>query len=135
MYKTRIYYQDTDAGGVVYFANYLKFAEKSWFEFLASIGIFLPDWEKIDTYIIVKTVHLDLIDMVKHGDLISVETSVKDVKNVYFILEHKVFRDEKLTTKIETTMVCINSKGRPKRIPEDFKEKLLHYKEEYIGHS
>ncbi|MBP8626311.1 MAG: acyl-CoA thioesterase [Syntrophorhabdaceae bacterium] len=125
MYQTRIYYQDTDAGGVVYFANYLRFAEKSWFEFLASIGILLPDWEKLDTYIIVRTAHLDLIDKVKYSDFITVRTSIKEVKNAYFILEHTIFRDEKITTKIETTMVCINGQGRPKRIPENFKEKLI----------
>lgn len=125
MFKTRIYYQDTDAGGVVYFANYLKFVEKSWFEFLSSIGIFLPEWEKKDTYLIVKTVHLDLIDKVRYGELITIKTSVKEVKSAYFILYHEIFRDEKITTKIETTMVCINSKGKAKRIPEDFKERLL----------
>lgn len=130
MYKTRIYYQDTDAGGVVYFANYLKFTEKSWFEFLYSIGIHLPEWEKQDTYLIVRTVHLDLIDKVKYGDLITLKTSVKEVKNTYFILTHDIFRDERLTTKVETTMVCINGKGRPKRIPVDFKERLLKAMEE-----
>jgi len=125
MFETRIYYQDTDAGGVVYFANYLKFVEKSWFEFLLSIGIFLPEWERKDTYLIVRTVHLELIDKVRYGEFITVKTSIKEIKNAYFILDHEIYRDEKLTTKIETKMVCINSKGRPKRIPEDFKERLL----------
>jgi len=125
MYKTRIYYQDTDAGGVVYFANYLKFAEKSWFEYLLSIGIDLMEWQSQDTYIIVKTVHLDLMEKILYGDTITVKTEVKDVKNAYFILEHTVLKDEKITTRIETTMVCISSQGRPKRIPDGFKDKLL----------
>ncbi|HON85377.1 MAG TPA: thioesterase family protein [Syntrophorhabdaceae bacterium] len=125
MYKTRIYYQDTDAGGVVYFANYLKFAEKSWFEYLLSIGIDLMEWQSQDTYIIVKTVHLDLMEKIRYGDTITVKTEVKEVKNAYFILEHTVLKDEKITTRIETTMVCISSQGRPKRIPDGFKDKLL----------
>ncbi|HOJ70765.1 MAG TPA: thioesterase family protein [Syntrophorhabdaceae bacterium] len=125
MYKTRIYYQDTDAGGVVYFANYLKFAEKSWFEYLLSIGIDLMEWQSQDTYIIVKTVHLDLMEKILYGDTITVKTEVKEVKNAYFILEHTVLKDEKITTRIETTMVCISSQGRPKRIPDGFKDKLL----------
>ena len=125
MYKTRIYYQDTDAGGVVYFANYLKFAEKSWFEYLLSIGIDLMEWQSQDTYIIVKTVHLDLMEKILYGDTITVKTEVKEVKNAYFILEHTVLKDEKITTRIETTMVCISGQGRPKRIPDGFKDKLL----------
>ncbi|HOJ44021.1 MAG TPA: thioesterase family protein [Syntrophorhabdaceae bacterium] len=128
MYKTRIYYQDTDAGGVVYFANYLKFAEKSWFEFLSSIGIFLPEWERQDTYLIVKEVHLELIEKVRYGELITVKTHIKEIKNAHFILGHEIFKDERLTTKAETIMVCINSKGRPKRLPEEFKERLLQAK-------
>ncbi len=130
MYKTRIYYQDTDAGGVVYFANYLKFAEKSWFEYLLSMGVDLMEWQRQDTYIIVKTVHLDLMEKIRYGDTIVVKTTVKEVKNAYFILEHTVFKDEKITTRIETTMVCISSQGKPKRIPDDFKDKLLKHLEQ-----
>lgn len=125
MFQTRIYYQDTDAGGVVYFANYLKFAEKSWFEFLSSIGIYLPEWEDKDTFLIVKEVHLDLKDKIRYGDIIIVKTTVKEVKNAYFILEHNVFKEKKVAAEIETTLVCINSKGRPKRLPKEFKERLI----------
>jgi len=125
MYSTRIYYQDTDAGGVVYFANYLKFFEKSWFEYLLSIGISIPEWEKQDTYIIVRNVTMDLLEKLKYGDTIQVDTSVTEIKNSYFILSHTVFKEGKPTTKGETKMVCINMAGKPKRIPEDFKNKLL----------
>jgi acyl-CoA thioester hydrolase len=125
MYSTRIYYQDTDAGGVVYFANYLKLFEKSWFEYLLSIGISIPEWEKQDTYIIVKNVALNLIEKLKYGDIIQVDTVITEVKNSYFILSHTVTHNERTTAKGETRMVCINMAGKPKRIPEDFKNKLL----------
>jgi len=125
MYKTRVYYQDTDAGGVVYFANYLKFFEKSWVEYLFSIGISLPEWEKSGTYVLIKNAFLDLIEKLRYGDIIKVETTIREVRNAHFILSHKVFKDGKVTTKGETKMVCVNEEGKPKRIPEDFKEKLL----------
>lgn len=125
MYSTRIYYQDTDAGGVVYFANYLRFFEKSWFEYLLSIGISIPEWEKQDTYIIVRNVALDLVEKLKYGDMIRIDTAVKEIKNSYFILSHTVINNGKITTKGETRMVCIDGRGKPKRIPEDFKNKLL----------
>ena len=126
MYTTRIYYQDTDAGGVVYFANYLKFFEKSWFRHLLSIGISIPDWERDGTYLIVKTVFLDITEKLLYGDEIAIETSVSDVKNAYFVLDHKVSKNNKTTAKGRTTMVCIDAKGKPKRIPEDFKAQLMN---------
>lgn len=125
MYTTRIYYQDTDAGGVVYFANYLKFFEKSWFEHFLSIGISIPEWERDGTYLIVKTVSLDLMEKLLYGDTICVETSVKEVKNAYFVLDHTVLKDNRVTAKGRTTMVCIDAKGKPKRIPEPFRTNLL----------
>ena len=124
MYATRVYYQDTDAGGVVYFANYLKFVEKSWFEHLMSIGISLPEWEESDTYVMVKTVLLDLVEKVRYGDMIRVVTSVKEVKNSSFVLAHTISREDKPVTKIETRMVCVDGRGKLKRMPDPFKEML-----------
>ncbi len=124
MYTTRVYYQDTDAGGVVYFANYLKFVEKSWFEYLMSIGISLPEWEKSDTYMMVKNVLLDLVEKVMYGDVIQVATSVKEVKNSSFVLAHTISKEDRTVTKVETRMVCVDRRGKLKRMPEDFRQKL-----------
>jgi len=125
MYSTKIYYQDTDAGGVVYFANYLKFFEKSWFEHLMEIGISIPEWEKKDTYIMVKTVLLDLLEKLQYGDDIRVTSAIKEVRNAHFVLTHSVFKDGKLTTLGETKMVCVDRTGRLKRMPEELRSILL----------
>jgi acyl-CoA thioester hydrolase len=125
VFTTRIYYQDTDAGGVVYFANYLRFFEKSWFEYLISLGISLPEWEKTGTYVLIKNAFLDLIEKLQYGDVINIETDIKEVRNAYFILTHTVLKDGRATTKGETKMVCVDKTGKPKRIPEDFKARLL----------
>lgn len=125
MYSTRIYYQDTDAGGVVYYANYLKFIEKSWFEYLMSIGISIPEWESMGMYMIVKNVSLDLMGPLRYGDTIIVKSEIVMVKNAYFMMSHTVIKDNKPTTRCETKMVCIDKEGRPKRMPENFRDKLL----------
>jgi acyl-CoA thioester hydrolase len=125
MYSTRIYYQDTDAGGVVYYANYLKFIEKSWFEYLMSIGISIPEWELTGTYLIIKNVSLELIEPLRYGDTITVITDISMVKNVYFIMSHRVIKDNRTTTRCETKMVCIDKNGKPKRMPVDFRDILL----------
>jgi acyl-CoA thioester hydrolase len=125
MFSTRIYYQDTDAGGVVYFANYLKFIEKSWFEYLMSIGISIPEWESTGTYLIIKNVSLELIEPLRYGDTITVKSEIIMVKNAYFIMSHGVIKDNRPTTRCETKMVCIDKNGKPKRMPEYFRNKLL----------
>jgi len=127
MFSTRIYYQDTDAGGVVYFANYLKFIEKSWFEYLMSIGISIPEWESKGTYMIIKNVSLDLMEPLRYGDTITVKSEIIIVKNAYFIMSHRVTKDNRPITRCETKMVCINKDGRPKRMPEDFRNTLLQH--------
>lgn len=125
MYSTRIYYQDTDAGGIVYFANYLKFVEKSWFEYLMSIGISIPEWEAKETYMIVKNVSLDLMEPLRYGDIVMVKSEIIAVKNAYFVMLHTVLKDNRPTAACETKMVCIDREGKPKRMPEDFRDKLL----------
>ncbi len=125
MYSTRIYYQDTDAGGIVYFANYLKFFEKSWFEYLMSIGISIPEWESKGTYMIIKNVSLDLMEPLRYGDSVIVKSDIIMVKNAYFVMSHAVLKDNRPTTTCETKMVCIDNEGKPKRMPEDFRNKLL----------
>ena len=125
MFRTRIYYQDTDAGGVVYFANYLKLFEKSWFEYLLSIGILLPEWEKRGTFLLVKKVLLDLLGKSRYGDELEAHTSVSNVKNAQFTFHHIVLKDGKVVTRGETLMVCVDATGKPKRIPDDFKRRLL----------
>ena len=125
MFRTRVYYQDTDAGGVVYFANYLRLFEKSWFEYLTSIGILLPAWEKEGTFLLVKKVLLDLLDKARYGDELEAHTSVSDVKNAQFTFNHTILKDGKTITRGQTLMVCVDAAGKPKRIPDEFKQRLL----------
>ena len=126
MYSTRVYYQDTDAGGVVYFANYLKFIEKSWFEYLLSIGISIPDQEKSGTYLIVRSVGLELIEPLRYADTIEVKTEVAEVKGAYFILSHAIRRGDKVTTRCTTKMVTLTGEGKPKRIPDEIRSILVN---------
>ncbi len=110
---------------MVYFANYLKLFEKSWFEYLFSIGISLLDWEQQGTFVMVRRVVLDLVDKSHYGDEVEAHTSVSDVKNAQFTLTHAVFKNGKVITRGETLMVCVDATGKPRRIPEEFKKRLL----------
>jgi acyl-CoA thioester hydrolase len=134
MYSTRIFYQDTDAGGVVYYANYLRFFEKSWYAWLSSIGVPLERWEEQDTFVMVKMAHVDLIDKVRLGETVTVATTVKEVGRASFMLLHAIHCGGRLTTKGHTQMVCVNGQGRPKGLPSAFREALLnHVNRERVG--
>src|SRR5208283_2797415 len=124
MYRTRIYYQDTDAGGVVYFGNYLRFFEKSWFEHLLSLGISLRDWEKTGTFVMVKEARLDLKERLHYADEIEVRTSVVAMKNAQFSMRHHVLKEGRVVAEGETLMVCVDGSGKLKRLPAEFKRRL-----------
>ena len=124
MYRTKIYYQDTDAGGVVYFGNYLRFFEKSWFEHLLGLGISLPDWERAGTFVMVKSVRLDLKERLHYGDDIEVRTSIAGMKNAQFSMRHEVCKEGRIAAEGETLMVCVNGSGKLKRLPAEFKQRL-----------
>jgi acyl-CoA thioester hydrolase len=124
VHRTRIYYQDTDAGGVVYFGNYLRFFEKSWFEHLLSLGISLPIWEKAGTFVMVKGARLDLKEKLHYGDEIEVRTSVVGMKNAQFSMHHEVLKEGRVVAEGETLMVCVDGSGKLKRMPAEFKKRL-----------
>jgi acyl-CoA thioester hydrolase len=126
MWETRIYYGDTDAGGVIYYANYLKYFEKSWFEYLAARGLSLADWEKKGIYFIIKRVEVDFIASAQYGEMIQVQTVVSEKTGASFTFQHRVILKDngKLLAEGKNQMVCITKEGKPRRLPEEFLQGL-----------
>jgi acyl-CoA thioester hydrolase len=122
MWETRIYYGDTDAGGVIYYANYLRYFEKAWFEYLAARGLSLAEWEKKGIYFIIKRVEVDFITSAKYGETIQVQTEVSKKTGASFTFQHRVTLKDtgKLLAKGKNQMVCITKEGKPRRLPEEF---------------
>jgi acyl-CoA thioester hydrolase len=122
MWETRIYYGDTDAGGVVYYANYLKYFEKSWFEYLAARGLSLAEWQERGIYFIIKRVEVDFITSARYGEIIQVQTEVSEVKGASFTFHHRVMLKDngKLLAEGKNQMVCITKEGKLRRLPEEF---------------
>jgi acyl-CoA thioester hydrolase len=126
MWETRIYYGDTDAGGVIYYANYLKYFEKSWFEYLAARGLSLAEWEEKGIYFIIKRVEVNFITSARYGEMIQVQTVVSEVKGASFTFQHRVMLKDtgKLLAEGKNQMVCITKEGKPRRLPEEFLQGL-----------
>jgi acyl-CoA thioester hydrolase len=126
MWETRIYYGDTDAGGVIYYANYLKYFEKSWFEYLAARGLSLAQWEEKGIYFIIKRVEVDFIASAQYGEIIQVQTEVSEKTRASFTFQHRVILKDtgRLLAEGKNQMVCITKEGKLRRLPEEFLQGL-----------
>jgi acyl-CoA thioester hydrolase len=118
-FKTKVYYEDTDSGGVVYYANYLKFIERARTSLIQELGFSLKSLsEKDDSHFVVKNIHCNYIQSAKLEDELSIQTKFLEIKKASFKLEQIIYREDKVIFESEVLMVNINSKGKPLKIPD-----------------
>ena len=122
--KKKIYYHDTDAGGVVYYANYLKHLEEGRFEFCLSRGINMAESEKEGAIFPVVHLEIDYKSPARYGDIVEVFTRIEKLgfSSVHFIQEIK--RDNVALIKAKTVWACVNEDLKPQPIPERIKKEL-----------
>jgi len=111
--KIRIYYEDTDAAGIVYYANYLKFCERARSELFFSNGL-TPQSE--NGYFVVKSIEADYIQPAMLGDTVIVETEMIEKKAASIILIQRVKRDETLLFEMKIRLAYLQD-GKPAKIP------------------
>lgn len=123
----RVYYEDTDAGGIVYYANYLKFCERGRTELLRCAGFEnKPLWEREGFIFVVRHLEADYIASAYLDDILTVTTSVREVKNASFLMKQTIFRHDKKLFEMDVTLVCVGTNGKPVRLPVNVKEALLN---------
>jgi len=122
----RIYYEDTDAEGIVYYANYLKFAERARFEFLRAHNC--PAEIKKEGQrcgFVARHVEIDYIQSAFLSDLLSVSCEIKQIKNSSVEIYQEVKRGQDLLCVIKLTLVFINiDRHRPTRITDEMRNAL-----------
>ena len=124
-FPIKVYYEDTDAEGVVYYANYLKFIERARTEMINACDTSLKILHKDhDSRFIVKICNLDFIKSAHLEDVLEVKTSLKKLSNASFVLNQNIFHDEYLILKAEVVIVCINRDYKPSKIPDFLKKKI-----------
>ena len=124
-FKLKVYYEDTDAGGVVYYANYLKFMERARSDALKSLGFTNKLLiEKNGTYIIVKSCNINYIKPALLEDDLEIKSNIKKITKTSFFMLQKVFKGNDQITDAEIHLVTIDKKGKPVKIPETLKVKL-----------
>ena len=119
--EVRIYYEDTDSGGIVYHANYLKYLERARTEFLRQRGISVKELHDKGVIFPVTRVEVDFKAPAVHDDNIKVETKVLKLGRATFSVAQQIIRvsDRKLLVAATVTLASVGHDIRPKRLPED----------------
>ena len=127
-HNIKVYYEDTDAGGVVYYANYLKFLERARTEALSSIGLSnLKIKDKFGALIIVKSCNIEYKRSSQLEDDLSVRSFVKSVSKTSFFMNQFITRDEEKIVEAQVHLVFVNDKGKPIKVPEVIFENFKPY--------
>ena len=115
----RVYYEDTDAGGLVYHANYLKFAERSRTEMLRKIKIeqvILKNEYNIQ--FVVKNLFIEYFKPAQLDDLLIIKSVILKISSAKIIMEQKIYKKMILLAKIDVTLGSVNPNGKPSRLPK-----------------
>jgi acyl-CoA thioester hydrolase len=127
-HNVKVYYEDTDSGGVVYYANYLKFLERARSEAIYSLG--LSNKKLLEEYralIIVKSCNIKYLKPAKFEDNLKIVSIIKVMTKTSFIMKQIVKRDNDIISEAEVHLVIVNEQGRPIKIPEILKNKFKNY--------
>ena len=124
-YFLRVYYEDTDAGSIVYYANYLKFIERARTESLREIGLIQSDIaDQFKIIFVVRNIFAEFIKPAKLDDFLEVRTNVIKFGWVSIELVQEIFLNNNKLFKAEVKLGIIDVEGKPKKIPIELKEKL-----------
>ncbi len=115
----RVYYEDTDAGGVVYHASYLRFAERARTELLRTAGLdHATLLEREGGHLVVRRLEVDFLSPARLDDLLEVETRPLAVAGARLRLEQTVRRGPDRLARLSVEVAFVGRDGRPKRLPE-----------------
>ena len=123
--EKRIYYHDTDCGGVVYYANYLKHLEEARTEYCIKKGINLKQLGENGIYFVVARVEIDYKASVRYGDIVQVTADISDVRRSALKFYQQILRGSSVLIQAHTTWVCVNKDFKPISIPREVRDLLI----------
>ncbi|MFA5144411.1 MAG: thioesterase family protein [Candidatus Omnitrophota bacterium] len=124
--RFKIYYHHTDCGGVVYYANYLKFLEEARTEFLAEKGISVQELARQDALFVVARQEIDYKLPAFYADTLEVDTHVSAVGGARVEFDYEIRnQNNQIVSKAKTTLVFVDKSLRPKVIPEEIRKLIL----------
>ena len=127
-HTVKVYYEDTDSGGVVYYANYLKFLERARTEALFSIGFSNKKvQDTFDSLIIVKSCNIDYKKSAHLEDQLTVRSFVKSISKTSFFMNQIITKDKEVIVEAQVHLVFVNKEGKPVKIPDEIYSKFKPY--------
>ena len=131
-HNVKVYYEDTDAGGVVYYANYLKYLERARTEALSTIGLSNTKIKNdFGTLIIVKSCNIEYKKSAHLEDNLQIKSFINSISKTSLIMNQSIFKDKDPIIEAQIHLVFINEKSKPVKIPE----KILKEFKPYISSS
>jgi acyl-CoA thioester hydrolase len=128
IFPVRVYYEDTDLAGIVYYANYLKFIERGRSEWVREMGIDQVAMKR-DAGVVfaVRRVEADYLQPAKFDDQLDVSTTISTVSAARIVLDQMVLRDDAALFTAQVTLVALDAQGRPTRLPAEFRRKIADF--------
>ncbi len=121
----RVYYEDTDLAGIVYYANYLKFIERGRSEWVRARGVDQAALKRdLGLVFAVRRVEADYLRPAKYDDVVQVSTKLLGETGARLVLEQAVWRGADKLFAATVTLVCLNEAGAAQRLPADFRRKI-----------
>lgn len=121
----RVYYEDTDMAGIVYYANYLRYIERARSEWVRELGIDQRELKENGLVFVVRRVEADYLAPARLDDLLTVETETVQLTGVRWILEQRVKRGGEDLFHAIVTVVMMTDTGHPTRMPANIRQ-LIH---------
>jgi acyl-CoA thioester hydrolase len=121
-----VYFEDTDTAGIVYYANYLKFAERGRTEMMRELGFAHSEIAKeIGTLFTVRRCSIDYRAPARLDDALTVDTRVVEIGGATLLLDQQIRRDEQILVQIDMLVACVGREGRARRVPAGLRAALI----------
>ncbi|MEO0371954.1 MAG: tol-pal system-associated acyl-CoA thioesterase [Pseudomonadota bacterium] len=125
-FSVRVYYEDTDMGGIVYHANFLKFIERARSDWVAQMGMDqLAMREQDGIVFVVRQINAEFIKPARYGEDLEISTGLSSVSGARMVMEQVVFRGAERVFAANVTAVCMTLEGRPTRLPDAIRRLTL----------
>ena len=119
-HKLKVYYEDTDSGGVVYYANYLKYLERARTEALFSIGFSNKKIrDQFNSLIIVKSCNIEYKKSAHLEDELTVRSFVKSITKTSFFMNQIITKEDQIIVEAQVHLVFVNKEGKPTKVPDE----------------
>ncbi|MDB4111302.1 tol-pal system-associated acyl-CoA thioesterase [Yoonia sp.] len=123
-FPVRVYYEDTDLAGIVYYANYLKFIERARSEWVRELGIDQAQMKAEGLVFAVRRVEADYLSPARYDDELTVETSMQAGSGVRLIVRQDVKRGEEVLFSARVTIICMTAQGAVARLPAAIRQSV-----------